>query len=492
MKNSWFVPSRNPTLIFVAAGLFGCTAGVKVKTGTGGSSGAGAGTGSAGTTGSGGGSTGAAGGSTGNTTGGVDANVSADAACATSSAGAEPVPLDLYVLMDSSKSMLETTSAGVSKWSAVSSAMGMFFSDTGSAGLGVAIKYFPDEQAGAPATCTADTACGTFGPCDRRETCVGANGSATQVTPLCLSNTDCSGSTPTCALIKDCGGGNYCASAGTGTCPANCATFAGYCDNRDICDSTKYATPDVPIITLPDTTNALVPSLMNHTPDGYTPTGPALTGAISFAKQRLLSVPEHKIAVVLVTDGLPGGFIPGFPPAQCAPSDIAGVASIAMGGATASSPVLTFVIGVFNPGIEATTAKTNLDMLATAGGTGNAVVIDISQDVTTALHAALTQAQTKAIACSYQIPAATHGTADLGKVNVQFTSGTGAVTIIGHTTSKDACSKGGWYYDIDPSVGTPTKIIACDSTCADFQADNSSGHVDIVLGCATIVIDTGI
>ena len=30
--------------------------------------------------------------------------------------------------------------------------------------------------------------------------------------------------------------------------------------------------------------------------------------------------PEHKVAIVLVTDGLPGGFIPGFPPAECAPA----------------------------------------------------------------------------------------------------------------------------------------------------------------------------
>ena len=127
--------------------------------------------------------------------------------------------------------------------------------------------------------------------------------------------------------------------------------------------------------------------------------------------------------------------------------------------------------------------------LATAGGTGSAVIIDVTQnDVTPKLRAALAQAQTKAIACSYQIPAATHGNVDFGKVNVQFTSGAGAVSTIGHTTAKDACSAGGWYYDIDPSVGAPTKIVACDSTCAKFQADGSSGHVDIVLGCMTIKI----
>jgi hypothetical protein len=497
MKNSWFVPSRNPTLIFVAATLFGCSAGVKVKTGTGGSSGAGAGTGSAGTTGSGGGSTGAAGGSTGNTSGGVDANVSADAACATSSVGAVPVPLDLYFLMDSSKSMADQTGAGTTKWAAVTSALNMFFSDAGSAGLGVGLKYFPDEQSAPPASCTMDSQCvvvGTnYGPCDFRDTCVANNASTTAVSPLCLTGADCG--TQTCARIQSCGSGStqsYCAAAGTGSC-AGCSTFAGYCHLRDICMSTKYATPDVPVLTLPDTGGLLSASLTPHVPDGYTPTGPALAGAVAFAQQRQASNPDHKVAIVLVTDGLPGGFLPGFPPAECAPSAISGansISSIAMAAAAGTPPILTFVVGIFNPAsAEGMAAPANLMALATAGGTGSAVILDVTQnDVTPKLRAALAQAQTKAIACSYQIPAATHGNVDFGKVNVQFTSGAGAVSTIGHTTAKDACSAGGWYYDIDPSVGTPTKIVACDSTCATFQADGSSGHVDIVLGCMTIKI----
>ena len=70
---------------------------------------------------------------------------------------------------------------------------------------------------------------------------------------------------------------------------------------------------------------------------------------------------------------------------------------------------------------------------------------------------------------------------------MQFTSGAGAVTTIKNTTSKAACTQGGWYYDVDPAVGTPTSIIACDSTCANFQTD-VTGHVDIVLGCMTITV----
>jgi len=506
MKNN-----TNPTLVFIAVALFGCSAGVKSQTGAGGS--AGTSSGSAGATGKGGGggSTGnAGGGSTGNSSGGVDANFNPDAACATTTAGAVPVPLDLYFLMDSSKSMADQTGTGptaTSKWVAVTSALNMFFSDAGSAGLGVGLKYFPDEQSAPPATCTTDAQCtvgGTnYGPCDFRDTCVPSMAYTTQVSPLCLTAADCG--SQTCSRIQDCGPGpnnteNYCAAGPTAAANActvpntttPCSTFPGYCHLRDICTSTKYATPNVPVLTLPDTAGMLSTSLTGHSPDGYTPTGPALAGAISFAQQRQASYPDHKVAIVLVTDGLPGGFLPGFPPAECAPSAISGansISTLAMAAAAGTPPILTFVVGIFNPATaEGMAAPANLLSLATAGGTGSAVIIDVTQsNVTQKLHDALAQAQTKAIACSYKIPPATHGSVDYGKVNVQFTSGAGVATTIGQTTSKAACTAGGWYYDIDPAVGTPTQIIACDSTCSQFNTD-SSGSVEIVLGCMTIKI----
>ena len=398
--------------------------------------------------------------------------------------------------MDSSKSMADNTGAGTSKWAAVGSALGSFFNDAGSAGLGVALKYFPDEQAGAPASCTVDGDCrpgGTsYGVCDLRKTCVGASSSTTAVSPLCVDATTCSGGSPSCSLIQSCGTNSYCAAGPTapaGAC-GGCTTFPGYCHLRDICTGSKYATPDVPMMTLPAGASALMTSLGGHTPDGYTPTGPALAGAVTYAEQRLITNPDHKVAIVLVTDGLPGGFLPGFPPAECAPSDVATIgSSILMPAATSNPPILTFVVGIFNPAsLEGMQAPTNLMTLAQAGGTGSAVIIDVTQnDVTQKLHDALKQAQTKAIACSYKIPPPSHGSIDFGRVNVQFTKGSGEVTTIGHTTSKAACDKGGWYYDVDPATGTPTEIIACDSTCAQFQTD-VSGHVDVILGCMTISV----
>ena len=304
------------------------------------------------------------------------------------------------------------------------------------------------------------------------------------VSPLCTTATaaaNCGSSgTQTCALIKDCTGGNYCASAGTGTCPTACTTFPGYCHLRDRCDAAYYATPDVAVGTLDGTNGGqaatLYASLMGHNPAGYTPTGPALAGALMFARQRIAAMPTHRVAVVLVTDGLPGGFLPGFPPAECMPGDIAGISALASGamGAGGFPAVPTFVIGVFAPGVAAQTAQTNLDMLAKAGQnstTATAVVIDTGQNVATALQSALQSVQSKSIACDFKIPATG---VNFKEVNVEFKSGSNVTTPILHAGPDDLAgsgcdARGGWHYDKDPMTGTPTKITACPATCAMFQ-----------------------
>ena len=501
MKNT-----RSILCLGATALLFGCSAGVK-PTPVDGAAGSGPGVG--GTTGA-GGNTGA-GGSSGST--GFDASFDisvndskSDGVCSATMTAAEPVPLDLYVLMDSSLSMNETTSTGT-KWGDVRTAMKGFFESQSSAGLGVGLKYFPGTQSGAPATCTGDgtdTACGSFGPCDRRKTCVGTASSTTAVSPLCTTataTTDCG--SQTCSLIKDCTGGNYCAAGPTAPTTAcmNCNTFPGYCHLRDRCDAAYYATPDVAVGTLDGTTGGqaatLNTSLTGHSPAGYTPTGPALAGALMFARARIAAMPTHRVAVVLVTDGLPGGFLPGFPPAECMPGDIAGISALASGamGAGGSPAVPTFVIGVFAPGVAAQTAQTNLDMLAKAGQnstTATAVIIDTGQNVSAALANAFKAVQTKAIACEYKIPSTG---VDPEKVNVSFTSGAGTATTIGHNAALDGTNgagcdtRGGWYYDsANPMATAPTKITACPASCSMFQTD-LNGHVDVVLGCPTISVD---
>jgi hypothetical protein len=499
------------TALFFLLAL-GCSAGVK-PTQTTGSAGTGSGTagtsGSAGT--SGGGSSGIGTGGVGNTgfDAGIDiatADAKSDGVCAATMTAAEPLPLDLYVTVDLSKSMALTISGTTTKWDAVKTALNTFFTDPQSAGLGAGLGYFPLVQSGAAASCTADGPCGSYGPCDRRKTCVSPNSSTTVVVPLCVDNTTCT-SGQNCVIFKDCGNANYCAADGTATCAANCVDYAGYCHARDVCDATAYATPVVPIAALSGSATGqaatLATSLSQHAPDGYTPTGPALKGAIQYAQQYAKDHAGHKLAVVLVTDGLPLAFTdyfdtasgiihPGFPRPECNPTDIAGIAGVAMAGAMppAGTPAVpTFVIGVAS-NVELSSIGSKLDQIATGGGTAPAIRIDTSQDVSALLRTKLAEIRTKAISCEYKLPAAG---VDFKKVNVSFTSGAGSDTAVGHApidgTDGSGCdARGGWYYDKDPASGTPTKITACPTTCSMFQTD-LNGHVNVVLGCPTIDVE---
>jgi Mg-chelatase subunit ChlD len=401
-----------------------------------------------------------------------------DAACATQSVVAQTLPLDLYMMIDSSGSMSEPTAAGPTKWMAVQSALRAFFNDPMSAGISVGLQYFPQIQPNVPTACSTNANCGSFGPCDLYKTCFGLT--TTQVV-LCNANSDCKAG-ETCIQLGQCPlSGGSCAPIGV-YCPYGdtCLPYDGYCQGRDRCDLPTYTTPAVAFAALPGAAAALGASLTARQPDGRTPTGPALSGALQAARAQAAAAPDHRVATVLVTDGLP---------TECAPLDIPAIAAVAASGAAGTPAVPTFVIGVFGPD-EAATARPNLDALAAGGGTGNAVVIDTSQDVTKMLQAALNQIRTSAVACTFKIPPASMGAIDFNKVNVQVTPGGGTAGTIGYVKGKASCdpTRGGWYYDVDPATGqTPSTIITCDATCAQL-ASSATARIDIVLGCQTIVI----
>jgi hypothetical protein len=87
------------------------------------------------------------------------------------------------------------------------------------------------------------------------------------------------------------------------------------------------------------------------------------------------------------------------------------------------------------------------------------------------------------IPCRFAIPDPPAGmTFDANRVNVVYTPGsTGVAEVI----PRSDCSAGiGWQYD-DPSA--PTEILLCGDTCSTVDAD-STGHVQIQLGCQTILM----
>jgi hypothetical protein len=399
--------------------------------------------------------------------------------CGGQATTAEPIPLDIYLMLDSSGSMNDKTGSGVSKWDAVTQALSAFFGDTSSAGLGVGLQHFPLAVAGLPATCTANADCpGTSSPCFLNV--------CTKFPSLtaCTTNTDCASvSGSTCIPLGKCGT-DLCAPVGT-VCQQNGLTCAkvttSTCAHPDSCVTADYSAPAVEISPLNGAAQALNTAIGTIVPNGATPTSAALQGAIAHAKEWAAANPTHEVIVLLATDGLP---------TECTPTDINQVAQIAADGLNGTPKVKTFVIGVFSP--LDTGAKINLDTIASKGGTASSFIIDTTQDVEKAFLAALTAIRGTTLACEFNVPEPTDaGALDFNEVNVEYTAaGASAPTTIGYATSLNGCdaTNGGWYYDVDPASGaTPTKIIMCPATCTKFNTE-IGGKVNIRIGCKTVVV----
>jgi hypothetical protein len=405
--------------------------------------------------------------------------VSGDAACATSTVRAERLPLDLYLMLDASYSMLEDAAPGVEKWEAVKAALSAFMMDTRSAGLGLGLQYFPQVRPEIPEDCFADPTCGMRGPCLIARTC----SPATKLR-LCNGVADCAPGAR-CVPVGGCANTpDFCAE-GLPPCPGGatnaCLAIPGYCVGRDICDAEAYAAPSVPIADLPGAAPAIMTALGRKRPEGRSPTGPALAGAIMHAQARLKASPGRRVAVVLASDGLP---------VVCSPNTAAAVAGLAEAGASGTPPVPTFAVGVVGASERATSLR-NLTAIATAGGTGRPYLINAGPNTTAELLDALNTIRTRALTCEYKLPAPSSGALDYLRVNVQYTSGTGAVVNLGNVPDRAACDpeRGGWYYDVPPgSTGAPSTVVICPASCEPLAADEN-GRVDIVLGCRTVFID---
>ena len=233
------------------------------------------------------------------------------------------------------------------------------------------------------------------------------------------------------------------------------------------CAATTYSTPAVAIAPLPANAPAIQMSLASHAPGGGTPTKPALQGAIDYSSAWAKANPTHKVIVVLATDGQPN---------DCS-STVASVSAVAMAGYAATPSIPTYVIGVGS-------STGNLDMIAVAGGTSAAIVVNTGDP--SAFLAAMKKIQNAQVGCEYLIPAPSGGQMlDYTKVNVVYTPGSGGAPItIPNVNSQPACDpvKGGWYYDAPVK---PTKIELCPATCSTVQKD-AKAKIEVELGCDTI------
>ena len=229
------------------------------------------------------------------------------------------------------------------------------------------------------------------------------------------------------------------------------------------CDPSFYASPTVEIGEPSDVGADILDALSVIQPGGFTPTGPALAGALEHASEWAANAPGRATAVVLITDGYP---------TQCEPRGISAIAALAEEAHSHEPYVRTFVIGL--------AAEFNLDSIARAGGTHQAYRVDGADPVGSFLLALRNVSNSK-LACRYELPAPPGDTMkiDYEEVQVTYTAANMSVEEVPRISDMTACSRnpnGGWYYD-DPA--SPTQILVCPCTCSRFEA----GRVDVALGC---------
>jgi len=197
------------------------------------------------------------------------------------------------------------------------------------------------------------------------------------------------------------------------------------------CDAGYYAEPGVEIGPLSQVGAAITDAMTRVSPGGFTPTAPALLGALEHAAEWATHNPGRATAVVLVTDGYP---------TQCEPRSVSAIAELAEAAHVTEPYVRTYVIGL--------AAEFNLDGIARAGGTQKAYRVDAGDSTSSFLQALRSVSNTK-LSCRYEIPSppGTTMVIDHDEVQVTYTNVEGSVEEVPKISDLEACSRnpnGGW------------------------------------------------
>lgn len=238
--------------------------------------------------------------------------------------------------------------------------------------------------------------------------------------------------------------------------PASAGINVGIKFFGEVCDQDFYATPDVPIDTLPANAGPIENALGLHLPVSGTATTPALLGGLQAAQQRANTHPDEKVIILLATDGRPS---------NC-DATLESASAAAQLARDAGIPV--YVLGLGD--------LPELNQLAAAGGTGNALSADPA--MVDLVVQAMNEIRNQALPCDYALPPG--GESMLGSVNLVYRDGAGEQHVVPGVDALEACTpdQGGWYYN-----ETGDRLVSCPKTCELLKG--GSTEVNVVLGCPT-------
>lgn len=430
------------------------------------------------------------------------------AECARETYEGERTPVNLYLLLDASGSMVVPISLeqpytldSQSQWDAVRSAVVSFIEAPESSGLNLALNYFPLQG--------ARSDCNQFGMCDAAQ-CI------TTICDIgyfvfgeafpCSSNADCGyvleddGElfVETCVLPGRCSDSPFQLCIDDSRCADECVqASSGICPGTVDCAPQGYEAPAVDLSALPGGGAALVNSLLMREPDPFatTPTQIALQGAYTRVAEWTADAPDTKSLVVLATDGQPLGCAAGATVEEAiAQAQQATLDTIEQARAEG---IDTFVIGVV-PDVDGIPPEAQaealpfvqelraaLDRMAESGGTEQAFTVSINDDAADAFVAALTAIRGQVLPCEYRIPELEQGGVDFDKLNVEFNG-----TTIPKVASPGSCddAQDAWHYDVGDDASDPTSVVLCPSTC-ERAGSGETTRVDVVLGCQTVIVE---
>jgi hypothetical protein len=242
-------------------------------------------------------------------------------------------------------------------------------------------------------------------------------------------------------------------------------------DEAPSCSAARYREAALSIQDVSEIAGSAIAKLDAVTPWGSTPTAPAFTAALELAAAHGASHPERSVVVVLATDGLP---------TACAPTEASALAELAKQALDGPAHVRTLVVASTS---LASSDTRGFESIAAAGGTLRPVLLQPRGDFAKQLGEVLDATAARQVACDLALPEPPPGKRlDYDAVNVVLESEERAK--LPRVADAGSCgSAGGWYYDVDPVLGAPSRLSVCKSSCARTQAV----ELTLELGCQTRV-----